>query len=231
MSDAVRARFALAAGAVVLLVAIAGGVLQVLNGPREQAFGLTGSGLVAGLGIALTGAVVATRRPRNLVSWLFIGAGAVLTLAVTAQQYAIHAVYVAPGSLPAPLVAGRLGSWVFVFVAPLLTLFLPLLFPDGKLFSKRMRIPAWIMAGLAGALAVCSAIPPINVATHVQADGTLYGAYNGQSGSGPIADVVGVLQLATILCAVVAIASLVVRFVRSRGDEREQLKRFLFAGL
>jgi signal transduction histidine kinase len=223
MSDALRARMALAAGAVVLLLAIAGGVLQVLNGSPPDPW------LFAALGIAAAGVVVAVRRPRNPVGWLFIGAGATLTISHTAAQYAIHAVYAAPGSLPAPLVAGWFGSWTFILMVPLMTVFLPLLFPNGELPSNRLRIPVWIMIGLAVALAVCAAIPPINIATHIQDDGSLYGSQMSESGSGPIWKLTHVLLVANMLAAVVAIASLVVRFVRSRGDEREQLKWFLFA--
>jgi signal transduction histidine kinase len=231
MSGAARARIAWSVWAVVILLAIGGGVLQVLDGLRgwEIVRAFAGSALIDGAGIASTGVLVAVRRPRNPVGWLFIGAGAAMVIANTGQEYAIHAVYVVPGSLPAPLVASWLGSWTFMLSVPLLTVFLPLLFPTGKLPSNRLRIPAWIMVGVAVALAVCTAIPPINVATYVQPAGNLYGSPLSQSGSGPVAALAGKLVLATLLCAVVAIASLVVRFVRSHGDEREQLKWFLFA--
>jgi signal transduction histidine kinase len=231
MSDTLRVRFAWSCGAVVVLLGMVGLVLEVIDGPRgwQHGFGGPGPWLIAGLAIASTGLVVAVRRPRNPVGWLFIGAGAALTIAMTAQQYAIHAVFVAPGSLPASLVVSWLGTWSFIEVVPLLTVFLPLLFPNGELPSNNLRIVVWIMIGLSVAFAVCAAIPPLNIATYVQADGTLYGAQMSESGSGPIHRLTTVLLLATMLCAVVAIASLVVRFVRSRGDEREQLKWFLFA--
>ena len=231
MSDAARARIAWSAGTVVLLVAIAGIVLEVLDGPGgwQHGFGGKSPWLIAGLGIASTGVVVAVRRPRNAVGWLFIGAGALLTIALAAQQYAVHAVYVAPGSLPAPLVASWLGTWTFIAIVPLLMVFLPLLFPNGELPSNRLRIPVWIMIGLSVAFVVCAATPPLNIATHVEADGTLFGAQMSESGSGPIHTLTTVLLFPTMLSAVVAVVSLVVRFVRSRGDEREQLEWFLFA--
>jgi signal transduction histidine kinase len=206
-------------------------VLEVLDGPGgwQHGFGGKSPWLIAGLGIASTGVVVAVRRPRNPVGWLFIGAGALLTIALAAQQYAVHAVYGAPGSLPAPLVVSWLGTWTFIGILPLLTVFLPLLFPNGELPSNRLRIPVWIMIGLSAAFAICAAIPPINIATYVEADGTLHGAQMSESGGGPISALTHVFLLATMLSAVVAVVSLVVRFVRSRGDEREQLKWFLFA--
>ena len=231
MSDSTRVRIAWSAGAVVLLLALAGGVLQILDGPRgwQKGFGGQGPWLIAGLGIASTGVVVAVHRPRNPVGWLFIGAGAALTIALSAQQYAIHAVYVVPGSLPAPLVVSWLGTWTFISIVPLLMVFLPLLFPNGELPSNRLRIVVWIMLGVSVAFVVSAAIPPINIATYVQDDGTLNGSQMSESGSGPIHNLTIDLLLATMLSAVVAIVSLVVRFVRSRGDEREQLKWFLFA--
>ncbi len=231
MSDAVRTRIALSAGGSVLLLAIVSVVLTILNGPAQWGGFFPGSGLIVGTGIASAGTVVAALRPRNPVGWLFILAGAAMTTATAGHQYAIHAVYAAPGSLPAPLVAAWLGSWTFMVSIPPLTVFLPLLFPTGRLASRRLRIPAWIMLGLFVALVLTLAIPPLNVATSVTPDGNLAGAFTSQSGGprGPIDLLSGQLLIAMGLSALVAIASLVFRFVRSRGDEREQLKWFLFA--
>jgi signal transduction histidine kinase len=225
-----RTRIAWAAWSIVAVLAIISAVLHVLNGPPGWAheFGFPGGSTIVGLGMASAGLVVAVQQPRNPVGWLFIGGGASLTLASAAQQYAIHAVYVAPGSLPLPLAAAWLGSSVIVVLLPLLAVFLPLLFPDGKLPSPRWRIPAWLMATVSIALLVVGATPPLGRAASVGADGTMTGAALSGSSSG-INDLGGALSLAIFICAAASIVSLILRFRRSRGDEREQLKWFLFA--
>ena len=230
MNAVSRTRIAWAAWSIVAVLAVISAVLHVLNGPPGWAheFGFPGGSTIVGLGMASGGLVVAVRQPRNPVGWLFIGGGASLTLASAAQQYAIHAVYVAPGSLLLPLAAAWLGSSVIVVLLPLLAVFLPLLFPDGKLPSPRWRIPAWLMATLSIALLVVGATPPLGRAASVGADGTMTGAALSGSSSG-INDLGGALSLAIFICAAASIVSLILRFRRSRGDEREQLKWFLFA--
>jgi signal transduction histidine kinase len=226
-----RTRIAWAAWSIVAVLAVASAVLHVLNGPPGWAheFGFPGASVVVALGMASAGLVVAVQQTRNPIGWLFIGGGASLTLASAAQQYAIHAVYVAPGSLPLPVAAAWLGSSVIVVLLPLLAVFLPLLFPDGKLPSPRWRIPAWLMAAVSIAILVMGAIPPLGRAPSVAADGTMTGAALSDSSSGPISDIAGALTLVLFLCAAASIVSLILRFRRSRGDEREQLKWFLFA--
>jgi hypothetical protein len=56
---------------------------------------------VVSLAVPVVGFVLASRRPRNWIGWLFLAAGLVLALRSFSHQYALHALVAAPGSWPA----------------------------------------------------------------------------------------------------------------------------------
>ena len=177
------------------------------------------SGQVVNLAVPVLGFVLASRRPANPIGWLFLTAGLVLALDAFAPQYALRALVAAPGSLP----AGRAlawfsnGSWVIPFA--MLT-FVFLLFPTGHLRSRRWRPVAW-SAAVALALA----------AVLVLVTATRYWSHPFISfSSGTPADLTAafVLMAAALVAGVTA---LVVRFARSSGEERLQLKWFAAAAV
>ena len=84
------------------------------------------------------GGLIASRRPQNLYGWLWLGLGVSAALLQLAGSYSAYAIVVEPGSLSAPRTVSQvLGiAWgVGVTLLP----FLLLLFPDGKLPSRRWR--------------------------------------------------------------------------------------------
>ena len=94
---------------------------------------------------ALVGALVASRRPRNPIGWLFLAFAVVAAFAVSADRYASYALVEHPGSLPG-------GAWVAWTASGIwhpafgFFVFSFLLFPDGRLPSARWRPVAWIAA-------------------------------------------------------------------------------------
>src|SRR5919112_5015017 len=94
---------------------------------------------------ATVGAIVASRRPYNPVGWLFIAFGAAAALRFTGSQYATYALLKHPGSLPA---GDLIASFAIHLWHPALGLliFSFLLFPHGRLLSRRWRIVAWVSA-------------------------------------------------------------------------------------
>jgi hypothetical protein len=97
-----------------------------------------------------SGRLIASRVPANAIGWLLSLIGLSLAITMLTEQYALHALAVAPGSLPAARLAGWLSAVTFIFTfAPMF--FLVLLFPDGRLPSPRWRPVLWAMfAVLAG---------------------------------------------------------------------------------
>jgi hypothetical protein len=168
----------------------------------------------------VVGFVLASRRPANPIGWLFLTAGLVLALDGFGTQYGLRALVAAPGSLP----AGRALAWFsngsFVIPFAMLT-FVFLLFPTGHLRSRRWRPAAW-SAAAAFALA---AVLVLVTATRYWSD-----PFTSFSGGTPPA----YLTAAFFLMAaglVAGVTALVVRFARSSGEERLQLKWFAAAAV
>ena len=175
-------------------------------------------------GYATVGAVIATRS-RNRIGWLFLAFGLVAALLTFASPYYLRGVVIAPGSLPATAFATSLGGLLWPFNYLFLGLLL-LLFPDGRLPSPRWRPAALVYVTSWGLLMLNGLVDP---ATH-----SIYGV----SHTNPLAIQVldqptwqaiiqGINAVAVASLAVMALAPLV-RFRRSRGDERQQLKWFAF---
>jgi hypothetical protein len=172
------------------------------------------SGQVVNVAVPVAGFVIASRRPENRIGWLFLVAGLGLGLAGFASPYAQHALIVDPGSLPAGRLFGWLSNWIWVIPTAMLA-FLFLLFPTGRLRSRRWRPAAWFVGGVFALIMVWLLIGATRLWAH---------PFSQFSPAGPSAlmwRMIGFLISAALLVSVVAI---IVRFVKSAGEERLQLK-------
>ena len=95
-------------------------------------------GDVVNMAIPVMGFVLASRRPQNRIGWLALAAGLTLGLSSFADQYGQRALVAAPGSLPAGP-GGPVGVRVDLAYLPRYGRFLFLLFPTGRLRSRRWR--------------------------------------------------------------------------------------------
>src|SRR3712207_3508523 len=102
---------------------------------------------------ATVGAVVASRRPGNAVGWLCLVLGALVAVEEATWEYAARTYEVAPGSLPAGVFVSWFSAIVFP-VIPLTFVLMLLLFPGGRLPSRRWRVVAWAAVAGAGLLGV-----------------------------------------------------------------------------
>ena len=175
---------------------------------------------VVNLAVPVVGFVLASRRPENRIGWVFLAAGLGLALSAFCVPYGLRALVAAPGSLPAGRAVAWFGNWAFVIQTAALS-YLLLLFPTGRLRSRRWRPAAWFLAGTFALITVTQLVR----ATRVWADP--FSSFSDQQLPGALA-VVLVLVPATLL---VGIAALLVRFAWSSGDERLQLKWFVAAAL
>ena len=173
------------------------------------------SAQVVNMAVPVAGFVLASRRPENRIGWLFLVAGLGLGLSGFSNQYALHALVAVPGSLP----AGRAFGWLFnaIWMIPVATLaFLLLLFPTGHLRSRRWRLAAWFI-GVAFALIT---VWLLIVATQWWAHPFIPSSQvTGLTAL--LFPITGLLISAALL---VSVAALVVRFAKSSGEERLQLK-------
>ncbi len=177
---------------------------------------------VVTVGYLAVGALIAIRRPGNAVGWLLMAIA--VAFAVETFGYVYASVPTAPGHVPVAWVS----AWAWQVWVTLTVTALPLLFPDGRLLSRRWRPVAW-SAGLALALGIVGvAFKPGDLDLSVPLDNPL-------GASGRAADVVALAEVLgtglTVVCAALAAVSLVLRFRRATGVERQQLKWFALAGL
>src|SRR5918998_1064684 len=165
------------------------------------------------IGAPILGGLIASRRPENSYGWLWLGFGLGLALQHLAQSYAAYALVVEPGSLVAP----RTISHVLELGGPLALTFAPflfLLFPTGRLPSRRWRPLAWI-AAMAGVVLLALNL----VFTKPdQVGGTIS---------------IIVIAVVSMIFAIIGLSALspVVRYRRASGAERQQLKWFALAAV
>ena len=200
-------------------------VLSVANGSfQQQPLADTVGLLLAFAAFTGVGALVVAHRPGNAIGWVFSAIGLLAVTGAMADEYAGYAVRTHPGHLPGGVVAGWYSGWAWFPTVALVVIFTPLLFPDGRPPSPAWRPVAWLaVAGTVAAVALAAVQPTIELD-----DGHVVDNPIGVAGVGDPEE--SLLSVALGLLVLAAVASLVVRFRRSRGEERLQLKWFTYAG-
>lgn len=178
---------------------------------------------VLAVGYPLVGALVASRQPANPVGWLLLAIGIGLALGALVDTNLRSA---SPTAFAVSAWLSETAWYVWLTSAGV---FLPLVFPNGRLVSPRWRPVVWLgLAALLTSLVGVGFEPgPLDVDSPRPLDNPLgiEAAAGFLSGLARVGDVL--LAVSFLLAA----ASLVVRFRRSRGTERQQLKWFAYVGL
>jgi hypothetical protein len=177
-------------------------------------------GDVMNMAIPVMGFVLASRRPGNRIGWLALAAGLTLGLGRFADQYEQRALVAAPGSVPAGLTALWVSAWIWP-ISLALVAFSFLLFPTGRLRSRRWRPAAWFV----GAVFALSTAALMAGATREWANPSA----SFQQLAGP--PVLAAMLICFPAALVVSGSAIVVRFARSEGEERLQLKWFAAAAV
>jgi hypothetical protein len=133
-----------------------------------------------------------------------------------------------PGSLPGRLVAAWVFTWIWLPIGMLTVVFPLLLFPTGRSLSSRWRPVTWLAVGVTVAWAVVGGLTPALTVSDERTVANPIGVAGASPNAGPAGVILNGLLLFLLAAAIV---SLVVRFRRSRGAERQQLKWFAYAGV
>jgi hypothetical protein len=168
--------------------------------------------VVGVIGAPIVGGLIASRRPGNPYGWLWLGFGLGLALQQLGGTYATYALVVGFSPLlVAPYTISHLlglGGTLALVLAP----FLLLLFPTGRLPSRRWRALAWVSA-------ICGTVLLALNFIYTRPD-----------------EVKGVIGVITVLVATPVMASIVLsaislifRYRRTSGTEHQQLKWFALA--
>jgi hypothetical protein len=185
---------------------------------------------------ALVGAVVASRQPRNPVGWFFVVSATCWAVNEATGRYAIYGLVIEPGSLPLAHLMAWPSTWMWLPGIALIIFFVPLYFPNGHLLSPRWRPVLWLAllfsvgfgvvfgAFFPGEMdelspGVAGDVPGIVNPLGIEALRSLDRVTQ-------IEIILPVLLITIVLCSV---ASLVVRFRRSSGEERQQMKWLTYA--
>ena len=181
--------------------------------------------VLAALVATTVGAVLASRRPHHPVGWLLLALGLAVTASGVADGYARYGLLARPSALPA-------ARWVATYSPATIYLafvcigFVLLLTPSGSLPSPRWRWWARLAAAAPVGFLLALGVGP----------GLVIPPYD------EVIDPVSMPALASAVAAVIAVSftvaigglavgawSLVVRFRRARGSERQQLRWVAFA--
>jgi hypothetical protein len=177
-----------------------------------------------GIAFAVVGALILTRRACNRIGWLFCAIGFSQSLAGALNAYALYGSTV---GLPGVTVAAWVASWGWVPAFYLLLVLLPLLYPTGRPPSPRWRPIAWLtVLGMLLSIVSYAFRPGTLKASEVPVAANPLGVA-GATGLLETVDRIGAVLFVLLFFA--AVASVLVRFRRARGVERQQLKWFLYA--
>jgi len=176
------------------------------------------------VGAATTGAIVSARVPGNAVGWILLALGTGMAFSLVCGALAEASVRTSLGPIPGDEWLAWVGAWLGLPAIYGSTTFLLLLFPDGRLVSPRWRPAAWFIA-VGVTLATVAAVldPEPNGESEFPSP-----VAPGGAAEDFVRDLAFVMDLLAMPALLLAAAALVVRFRRSRGVERLQLKWFTY---
>jgi hypothetical protein len=163
---------------------------------------------VLAIGYSVIGAIIASRLPNHPIGWLLCAIGLIAAVDHFAGEYAVYALLARSEALSGGQAMLWLQSWFWMLFVGL-TVFLLLLFPNGRLPSGRWRPFAWASVAIISVGVIYSSV----ISPDVRPDAP----------PNPI-------QQLVLLLGLVAAASVVVGRRNARGIERQQIKWLLYAG-
>ena len=169
-------------------------------------------GFLPFLAFPLVGALIASRRPRNWVGWILLADGLLWTFGSVLDSYRIYGL-ARPGSVPFQVAVQALSQWLWVPAVGLFAVYLILLFPDGRLPSRRWRPLAWF-SGAVMVLLSAGIGKPFGLEQYPW-----------------VSDALPVVLALLPLCILASAVSLVLRYRWAGSEVREQIKWVAFAAL
>jgi signal transduction histidine kinase len=189
---------------------------------------------IAVLSYATVGALITSRHPENRIGLILAGVGLTFAVAVLAGDYTTWA-----GRSNEPLPFAGWVAWLgrvsfALWLAPLPLLFM--LYPNGRVLTRRWRPVLWVLVAALGVNLTLFALTPGAIETGFSE------AARGEPSSivnpiglplawkVPIQQATELTGLIAFVCAGLAAISLVLRFRRSRGEERQQIRWLGYVG-
>jgi signal transduction histidine kinase len=207
----------------VVMLAVSLVLLYLNRSALDSASSTDMSDMLASLTLGSLGGLVASRRPENAIGWIFLTIAVTVGISALADHVAVRALLEGVSPQGWPRWPAWLHNWIGNVGLGALVLVL-LLYPDGKPLSPRWRWVAWFSVGVS--IAFCAVFiidnSPIRVSSRLPA---LPSPIHVPS----FVDLSGILFLSICSLLVAGLVSLVLRLRRSFGDERQQIKWFVYA--
>src|SRR5918992_322586 len=174
---------------------------------------------------ATLGVLLATRRPENPIGWIFCAAGVAAGIQALAIEYGTYGYYEGHGPPTLGHIAAWIPSWMWLFaMGPVLT-FVLLLFPNGRLRSRRWRVVAW-----ASGAAIAVGMVGFMLTPRIPGDFDVGNPF-GLEARMPWEPLGFIGAFGMIACGIASAVSVALRFRDARGEERAQLKWLSFFAL
>ena len=178
---------------------------------------------------AVMGAIVAAKRPGHRMGSIFLATGLLAMLSYGSFEYSVAAVY-GPGSLPLGGEMTWFGMWGWVPMIGGVCLVL-LTYPTGRLLSRSWALPLVLIA-VATVLAFLGSLGFWDQRGALLLEVTTVESMPRLAGVPDWSHVLVALATPVALLATfMSIVAVVVRFRRSRGEERQQMKGLFLAAL
>ena len=170
------------------------------------------------LAFPVVGALIASKRPKNPIGWICLAVGLLWMLLNLFDYYGVYGL-AKPGTVPFPVVIYALAQWLWVPNVGLLAIYLALLFPDGRLPSRRWRPLAWF----SGVVIVLASVTQGLLPGSLPDFGGVRNPF-GLEGQPWVANAANAIVVLFLLCILASVLSLILRYRRSGGEVRQQIK-------
>ena len=184
--------------------------------------------LVVGFGaFAAVGALVVVKRPNNPIGWILAAVALMVAVFPAADSYAAYVMSTRGRPDVLALLGAWAQSWYWYLLISLVLIYLPMLFPDGRLLSRR-----WLWVAVPPGIATLATVVLGGLTDTLSGQNVDYRIENpiGIEGLAPVEElpIFGALGVLLGVGVLGAIDSVAVRYRRSRGMERQQMKWFLY---
>ena len=210
-----------------LVIAVIGLALLVWDWPAPTPAGFFGVRGFTGLwavGFGGMGALLTWRRPGHPVGWILAAAGLLAAVDFVSFEYGLAAA--GHRGLPAGGYVAWPQQWIWVPFIALITVYLPLLFPDGRLPGPRRGPVGWVAGGFMAIAVTGLAASPGSDRPNLPA---LKNPFGVPLPAGSF-DAISFALAGLLGCAVLAVWSLFARAPRGADVERQQIKWLACSG-
>jgi signal transduction histidine kinase len=204
-------------------VLILSALISLLTRPNEETILDVAPVFLALLGFPALGALLASRRRENPIGWMFLAGAVLLGLGVAAGEYVDRSLIMRPGSLPGTVWILWVNSWSWVAGLVLIMGFTPFVFPDGHVASRRWKPVLVAAVAVLVVVLVAQALQP-----GAFEDYPYRNPMGIESARGVIDAIVAIGFGVLVVLLLLGVVSLFVRMRRAGGEERHQIRWFVY---